>query len=233
MDAILALAGRYEIPVIEDAAELLGGTYKDRPAGSSGWVSAFSFNGNKIITTSGGGMLASDDEEAIQHVRHLSTQAKDVGPLYRHSEIGFNYRLSNVLAAIGIGQLEALPDRIAKRKWIHEAYRTALAELPGLAFMPHADYGEPNYWLTTITIDPTKFLHSCEDVRLALEAENIESRRLWVPLHVQPPFEHCRVRGGQVSEHLFDVGLCLPSGSAMQGADIRRVTDCIRGLAPA
>lgn len=227
MDAILEITGRYDIPVIEDAAEALGGTYKGRPAGSSGWVSAFSFNGNKIITTSGGGMLASDDEEAIEHVRHLSTQAKDPGPFYRHSEVGYNYRLSNICAAIGIGQLELLPERIQTRKWIHDTYRDRLGELPGIDFMPIAPFGEPNYWLTTMTIDPQQFGATCEDIRLALEGQNIESRRVWVPLHLQKPFATCRMRGGQVSEQLFETGLCLPSGSAMTGDDLERVCQAI------
>ena len=227
MDAILEITGRYDIPVIEDAAEALGGTYKGRPAGSSGWVSAFSFNGNKIITTSGGGMLASDDEEAIEHVRHLSTQAKDPGPFYRHSEVGYNYRLSNVCAAIGIGQLELLPERIQTRKWIHQTYRDRLGQLPGIDFMPIASFGEPNYWLTTMTVDPQQFGATCEDIRLALERENIESRRVWVPLHMQKPFAACRMRGGHVSEQLFETGLCLPSGSAMTGDDLNRVCQAI------
>ena len=227
MDAIVSLAREYEIPVIEDAAEVLGGVYKGRPAGSAGWTAAFSFNGNKIITTGGGGMLASNDEEAIGHVRHLSTQAKDPGPFYRHSEIGFNYRLSNVLAAIGIGQLEVLDQRVARRKWINRRYKEKLDNVPGIDFMPEADYGEPNFWLTTITIDADKFGATCEDIRLALEAANIESRRLWVPLHLQKPFSKCRVRGGAVSERLFETGLCLPSGTAMTEDDLERVSDCI------
>lgn len=230
MDAILDVTGRYDIPVVEDAAEALGGTYKDRPAGASGWVAAFSFNGNKIITTSGGGMLVSDDEEVINHARHLSTQAKDPGPFYRHSEVGYNYRLSNVCAAIGIGQLEVLDERIARRKQLNRLYKTRLLELPGIEFMPEADYGEPNFWLSSITVDPSMFGATCEDIRLALEALNIESRRIWVPMHLQKPFAECRVRGGAVSENLFETGLCLPSGSAMTDDDITRVCDCIEGL---
>ena len=230
MDAILEVTGRYDIPVIEDAAEALGGTYKDRPAGASGWVAAFSFNGNKIITTSGGGMLVSDDEEVISHARHLSTQAKDPGPFYRHSEVGYNYRLSNVCAAIGIGQLEVLDERVARRKQLNQLYKARLLELPGIEFMPEADYGEPNYWLSSITVDPSMFGATCEDIRLALETLNIESRRIWVPMHMQKPFAECRVRGGAVSENLFETGLCLPSGSAMTDDDITRVCDCIEGL---
>jgi len=227
MDAILEVTDRYSIPVIEDAAEALGATYKSRPAGAAGNLSAFSFNGNKIITTSGGGMLVSNDEDAINHARHLSTQAKDPGPFYRHSEIGYNYRLSNICAAIGIGQLEILTERVQKRKAINRAYRHHLQQLPGIDFMPEADYGEPNFWLTTITVDPGKFGASCEDLRIALEDVDIESRRLWVPLHQQKPFAGCRMRGGAVAERLFEVGLCLPSGTAMEDEDIDRVCNCI------
>lgn len=230
MDAILEITGRYDIAVIEDAAEALGGTYKDRAAGASGWVSAFSFNGNKIITTSGGGMLVSDDEEAISHARHLSTQAKDPGPFYRHSEIGYNYRLSNICAAIGIGQLEVLNERVQKRKWINRSYRQRLGQLPGIDFMPEAEYGVPNYWLTTMTIDPPKFGATCEDIRLVLEELNIESRRVWVPLHRQKPFANCRTRGGAVADHLFETGLCLPSGSSMTESDLDRVCSCVEKL---
>lgn len=230
MDAILEITSRYDIPVIEDAAEALGATYKDRAAGASGWVSAFSFNGNKIITTSGGGMLVSDDEEAINHIRHLSTQAKDPGPFYRHSEIGYNYRLSNICAAIGIGQLEVLKERVLRRKWVNRFYKDRLLKLPGIAFMPEADYGEPNFWLTAITVDQPTFGKSCEDIRLALEQLNIESRRIWVPLHLQKPFAQSRMRGGAVAERLFEVGLCLPSGTEMSAEDLDRVCQCLEDL---
>ena len=230
MSAIMDIAGQYDIPVIEDAAEALGATYQGSPAGNRGWVSAFSFNGNKIITTSGGGMLVSDDEEVINHVRHLSTQAKDPGPFYRHSEVGYNYRLSNICAAIGIGQLEALADRVAKRTEINRYYKQRLLPLPGIEFMPEADYGEPNYWLTAIAVDPARFGATCEDIRLALEERNIESRRIWVPLHLQKPFSGARVRGGHVAETIFERGLCLPSGTAMSNDDLDRVCQCIEQL---
>jgi pyridoxal phosphate-dependent aminotransferase EpsN len=230
MDAVVEIASRYDIPVIEDAAEVLGGTYKGRPAGSSGWAGVFSFNGNKIITTSGGGMLASDDVELIDHARSLATQARDPGPYYRHSEIGFNYRLSNVCAAIGIAQLEVLDQRVARRREIHDYYKQYLQRLPGIQFMPEAGYGQPNYWLTVIQIDPDRFGATCEDIRLALEELNIESRRLWVPLHQQKSFAHCRCRGGSVAERLFDTGLSLPSGSAMTEQDQQRVIACIEAV---
>jgi pyridoxal phosphate-dependent aminotransferase EpsN len=224
VDAILELCNRYEIPVIEDAAEALGATYKDRAAGASGWASAFSFNGNKIITTSGGGMLCSNDAALIEKVRHWATQAKEPGPLYFHVELGYNYRLSNVLAAIGLAQLEALDERIAQRRRIYEFYQRTLGQLSGIRFMPQAPYGEPNYWLTVIRIDPQKFGASCEDVRLALEAQNIESRRVWVPLHTLPLFADCRYRGRGVAESIFADALCLPSGSALSGEDLERIT---------
>jgi pyridoxal phosphate-dependent aminotransferase EpsN len=227
IDAVLDAAARYEVPVIEDAAEALGGSYKDRPAGSSGWTNAFSFNGNKIITTSGGGMLASNDQQAIDHVRYLSTQARDPGPLYRHAEVGFNYRLSNVCAAIGLAQLEVLDQRVAARRRVWEYYQEHLGGLPGLNFMPQAPYGQGNYWLTVIQVWPDRFGATCEDVRVALEALNIESRRVWVPLHLQKSFAGCRVRGGAVSERIFETGLCLPSGSALTAADQDRVIRCI------
>ena len=223
MDAIVEIASRHEIPVIEDAAEVLGGTYRGKPAGSSGWVSAFSFNGNKIITTSGGGMLASEHADVIEHARQLSTQSKDPGPFYRHSEVGFNYRLSNICAAIGVGQLEVLAERVEKRKWINQQYQQRLGELPGVQFMPVADYGEPNFWLTAITVEPDEFGGRCEDIRIALEEMNIESRRLWVPLHMQRPYVSCRTRGGRVAERLFETGLCLPSGTALTEADLDRI----------
>ncbi len=230
MDSIVQVASRYEIPVIEDAAEALGGHYKGRPTGSSGWVNVFSFNGNKIITTSGGGMLASNDQEVIERVRHLSTQARDPGHLYRHSEIGFNYRMSNVLAAIGMAQLEVLDERVATRKRICHIYRNGLGSLPGISFMPQAEYGETNYWLTVIQVDPAAYGATCEDVRLALEEANIESRRVWVPLHLQKPFANCRIRGGSVAEKIFETGLCLPSGSAMTPEDQDRVVQRIKTL---
>jgi pyridoxal phosphate-dependent aminotransferase EpsN len=228
MDAILEVTNRYEVPVIEDAAEALGATYKDRAAGASGWASAFSFNGNKIITTSGGGMLCSNDATLIEKARHWATQAKEPGPLYYHTELGYNYRLSNVLAAIGIAQLEALDQRIAERRRVHEFYRRTLGELPGIRFMPQAEYGEPNYWLTVIRIDSSQFGATCESVRLALEAQNIESRRVWVPLHTLPLYADCRYRGRGVAESIFADALCLPSGSALSDDDLHRIATGIR-----
>jgi pyridoxal phosphate-dependent aminotransferase EpsN len=175
-------------------------------------------------------MLASDDEALIEHARGLATQARDPGPYYRHSEIGFNYRLSNVCAAIGIAQLEVLDERVARRRQICEYYKQHLGRLPGIQFMPEADYGQPNYWLTVIQVDPGQFGATCEDIRLALEELDIESRRLWVPLHQQKPFAHCRCRGGAVAERLFATGLSLPSGSAMSEEDQLRVIRCLEAV---
>jgi pyridoxal phosphate-dependent aminotransferase EpsN len=218
--------------LIEDAAEALGATYKDRPAGASGWASAYSFNGNKIITTSGGGMLCSNDGELIAKAKHWATQAKDPGHLYRHSEIGYNYRLSNVLAAIGLAQLAVLDERVAARRRIAEYYRGRLGQLPGISFMPKASYGEPNYWLSVIRVDEGQFGASCEAIRLALEAENIESRRVWIPLHQQPIYRQYRSRGGKVAEEIFADSLCLPSGSALTDGDLDRIVTTIERCSP-
>ena len=218
-ERILAVCNKYDVPVVEDAAEALGATYQGRMAGIFGRLGVFSFNGNKIITTSGGGMLVSDDGHLIEKARYLATQARDPAPHYQHSQIGFNYRMSNVLAAIGRGQLRVLEDRVAARRRNYESYRSQLSVLPGVEFMPEADYGRSNRWLTCLTIDPKRFGASREDVRLALEAKNIESRPVWKPLHLQPVFSQYRYRGRGVSERLFEHGLCLPSGSSLSEED--------------
>lgn len=228
-DAILATCAEYSVPVLEDAAEALGATYKGKAAGGFGAFGVFSFNGNKIITTSGGGMLVSGDGELVEKARFLATQARDPAPHYQHSSVGFNYRMSNVLAAIGRGQLRALPGFIAARRGNNEYYRAALGDLPGVDFMPIADYGTPNYWLTCLTIDADQFGTTREEVRLALEKENIESRPVWKPLHLQPLFEGCEMRGGKVGEEIFERGLCLPSGSALRKSDLERITNIIYG----
>jgi dTDP-4-amino-4,6-dideoxygalactose transaminase len=230
LDAIRNLASPYGIPVIEDAAEALGATYHGRAVGASAWASFFSFNGNKIITTSGGGMLCSNDPELIEHARFLATQARDPAPHYQHSEIGYNYRLSNVLAGIGLAQLEVLDQRVQARRANFDFYRDRLADLPGVSLMPEALYGRANRWLTVILIDPQQFGATREDVRLALAADEIESRPVWKPLHCQPVFGGCRRRGGAVAERLFERGLCLPSGSAMTEQDLTRVIDGIRAV---
>jgi len=226
-DPILEACARYEVPVIQDSAEAIGATYKGRMAGAQGRLGVFSFNGNKIITTSGGGMLVSDDEQLIERARFLATQARDPAPHYQHSEVGFNYRMSNVLAGIGRAQLRALPDRIAARRRNFERYRAALGAAPGIEFMPLAPHGGGNFWLTCITIDPARFGASREDVRLALQAHNIESRPVWKPLHMQPVFAGCRARGGDFAGSVFERGLCLPSGSSLSNADLERICGLI------
>ena len=227
-DALAAICDQHEVPLIEDAAEALGATYRGRPAGSFGRFGIFSFNGNKIITTSGGGALVSRDAVAIERARHLATQARDPAPHYEHSTIGYNYRLSNLLAAVGRGQLRVLADRVSARRRNAQRYRELLGDLPGVELMPEASYGRANRWLTCVTIDPDRFGADREQVRLALEANNIEARPLWKPMHLQPVFGECRVLGGRVSEDLFDHGLCLPSGSALTDADLERIASTFR-----
>ncbi len=197
-------------------------------AGSFGQAAAFSFNGNKIITTSGGGMLVSHDKAIAKRARFFATQARNKAPYYQHTEIGFNYRMSNILAAIGRGQLEVLPKRVAARRHNFEFYQTALGDLPGVEFMPEASFGRSTRWLTCLTIDPEEFGATTKDVRLALERRNIEARPVWKPMHLQPVFKDCRVRGGGVSKRLFEKGLCLPSGSALTVADLARVCAVVR-----
>ncbi len=227
-DRILDVCERYGVPVIEDAAEALGAEYRGRPAGSFGRCGVLSFNGNKIITTSGGGMLLSDDEVLIERARKLATQAREPAPHYEHTEVGYNYRMSNLLAAVGRGQLRVLRDRVAARRRVFSWYEELLGDLPGVAFMPEAEFGRATRWLTCLTIDPELFEATREDVRLALEAENIEARPVWKPMHLQPVFEGCRVYRGSVSERLFEFGLCLPSGSAMTREDVERVAGVVR-----
>jgi pyridoxal phosphate-dependent aminotransferase EpsN len=226
-DRILPACAAYDVPVVIDAAEALGADYRGKMAGSMGKLGVFSFNGNKIITTSGGGMLVSDDPALIAQARFLASQARDPAPHYQHSVVGYNYRLSNVLAAIGRGQLGILRERIAARQRNHDHYRSELGDLPGLTFMPIADYGHPNYWLTCLTIRPEEFGATREDVRLALEETNIEARPVWKPLHLQPVFAGCRTRGGAVAADLFERGLCLPSGSNLTANDRDRIISVV------
>ena len=227
---ILEICDRYCVTVLEDAAEALGATYQGRQLGRFGKFGVFSFNGNKIITTSGGGMLVSDDKALIERARWLASQARDPAPHYQHSEIGYNYRMSNILAAIGRGQLELLPERVEARRRIFERYRKSLGDLAGISFMPEAPYGRCTRWLTCLTIDPEAFGATREDVRLALEKKRIEARPVWKPLHLQPVFKGCRVRGGAVAERIFERGLCLPSGSSLSHADQDRIVEVIRRL---
>jgi|FaiFalFF_MnMetaG_3_1042247.scaffolds.fasta_scaffold04357_5 dTDP-4-amino-4,6-dideoxygalactose transaminase len=225
---IQELCQRYGIALVEDAAEALGATYCGKAPGTFGLAGIYSFNGNKIITTSGGGMLVSHDERLIAHARKLATQAREPFPYYEHAEIGYNYRLSNLLAAVGRAQLHTLEQRVQKRRWIFEQYRLRLQHLPGVEFMPEAPWGQCTRWLSVILLDPNEFGATPETVRLALEAENIESRPIWKPLHLQPVFAGCETVGGAVAEDLFRRGLCLPSGTGMTEADIERVVEVIQ-----
>lgn len=227
---IMEACDRYSIPLIEDAAEALGASYKERSPGTFGRIGIYSFNGNKIITTSGGGMLVSEDPEIVAKARFLATQARDPAPHYQHSEIGYNYRLSNVLAGIGRGQLRVLSERVAARRRNFEIYQQALGKLPGLEFMPEAAFGSATRWLTCLTIDPVAFGKDREQVRLALGQQQIEARPVWKPLHLQPVFADCECIGGEVSEKLFERGLCLPSGSNLSLDDLERVIGAIAQL---
>ena len=222
-ESLREVCERHEVVLVQDAAESLGATYRGTPAGGQGALAAFSFNGNKIITTSGGGMLVSPSSDWVEHARKLSTQAREPVAHYEHVEIGFNYRMSNLLAALGRGQLESLAERVATRRSIRDRYRELLGDVPGLAFMPEAPYGTTNAWLTCIVVDPQAFGAARETIRLALEAEVIEARPLWKPLHLQPVFASHDAFGGDVSARLFERGLCLPSGSALTEADQDRV----------
>lgn len=226
--AIEGICEKFGVPIVEDAAEALGASCAGRAAGSFGRMGVLSFNGNKIITTSGGGMLLSNDEELIRRARFLATQARDPAPHYQHSEIGFNYRLSNVLAALGRGQLRTLEERVAARRSNFEAYRAGLGDLPGIGFMPEAPWGRTNRWLTCITVDEARFGATRDDVRLTLEAENIEARPVWKPMHLQPVFAGCRAVGGGESAAIFESGLCLPSGSSLSDLDRARVISVVR-----
>jgi pyridoxal phosphate-dependent aminotransferase EpsN len=212
---------------VEDAAEALGSSCGGRCAGAFGECAAFSFNGNKMITTSGGGMLVSHRRDIVDRTRHLATHAREPAPHYQHSEVGYNYRLSNLLAAIGRGQLRSLRDKLARRRAVNERYRATLSSLPGLQFMPEARYGQSNCWLTCITVDPPLFHASREDVRIALENDGVESRPLFKPMHLQPVFRSCPMVGGTVAQELFNRGLCLPSGSNLAPAEQTRIADII------
>lgn len=226
-DAVRAVCARHDVLLVQDAAESLGSTYRGAPAGGQAPVAAFSFNGNKIVTTSGGGMLVSDDAALVEHARKLSTQAREPAPHYEHTEIGFNYRLSNLLAAVGRAQLATLPERVAARRAVFDRYRMLLAGVPGIDFMPEAPWSEGNRWLTCMTVDPEAFGADREAVRLALEAQDVEARPVWKPMHLQPVFSGHAVFGGAISAALFDRGLCLPSGTGLTEAEQGRIAELV------
>lgn len=226
--AILAACSGHGVPVIEDSAEALGASWQGRAAGSFGALGVISFNGNKIATCGGGGMLVGDDLEQIERARWLAAQAREPAAHYQHEQLGYNYRLSNVLAGIGLAQLDRLDQLVARRRANFADYQRSLADLPGLSFMPEPAESVGNRWLTVIQLDPARFGVGPEPVRLALEREGIESRPVWKPLHLQPVFAGHRRIGGQVSEQLFERGLCLPSGSTLSQTDRTRVIDVVR-----
>ena len=228
--AIVPLLARHGVPLVSDAAEALGATHKGEPAGSFGAMAALSFNGNKIITTSGGGAMVTDDAEWADKARWLSTQARDPAPHYQHSSIGYNYRLSNLLAALGRSQLSDLKRRVDIRRAHNNFYREALGDLPGVEFMPEADGNRSTFWLTTFTIDPVLAGVDREAVRLHLESLDIEARPVWKPMHLQPVFADCEVFGGAVSQRLFEHGLCIPSGSSLTESQRDRVVTEIRSV---
>ncbi|MED2755000.1 aminotransferase class I/II-fold pyridoxal phosphate-dependent enzyme [Bacillus thuringiensis] len=227
MDKIVELCKKYDVTLIEDAAESLGTYYKGKHTGSFGEYGIFSFNGNKIITTSGGGMLVSNDEERVSKVRFWATQSRDQARHYQHSELGFNYRMSNVVAGIGRGQLKVLDQRVQKKRYIFDLYKRELGNLEGIEFMPSNEWNEPNYWLSSMTLNGKV---RPIDVMEALEKENVESRPVWKPMHMQPFFEKYDFVGTDVSEKLFENGICLPSDTKMTEADLEKVVKIIKGL---
>ena len=232
LDEILEVAGRYNIPVLEDSAEALGSEYKGRKCGTFGEYAALSFNGNKIITTSGGGALVCPSEERAKRALFYATQAREQAPHYQHEKIGYNYRMSNICAGIGRGQMFVLEEHVARRREIHDLYVKLLDGVKGVKVMCQPEGGEfnSNYWLTCITVDPEEAGFTREDVRLALDGDNIESRPLWKPMHLQPVFKEAPFYGNGTSERLFEIGLCLPSGSMLTDQDIERVAKVICDL---
>lgn len=229
MNEIMAIAGEYGIPVLEDAAEALGSEYKGRKCGTFGEFACLSFNGNKMITTSGGGALVCRTEEEAKHTKFLATQARDQAPHYQHSHIGYNYRMSNICAGIGRGQMLVLEDHVARRREIHALYKKELSNISGISVFdnPSEEFNS-NHWLTCMVVNPDKAGCSREDIRLKMEEENIETRPLWKPMHLQPVFEGTPYYGADVAEKLFDNGLCLPSGSSLTDEDINRVVSIIK-----
>jgi len=232
MEEILAICNRYNVPMIEDAAESLGSEYKEKKSGTFGKFGIFSFNGNKIITTSGGGMLVSDDTDAIQKARFLATQAKDAAPYYEHSEVGYNYRMSNILAGIGRGQLEVIEERVKAKRLIFLKYFKELANLPGILFMPELENTLSNRWLTTLTIDDKLTGITAVEILEYFAKNNIEARHVWKPLHLQPLFKGAKYYSHHehtsISETLFMKGICLPSGSNISSHEQMRVIESLK-----
>jgi len=233
MDPILTLCHQYGVPVLEDAAEALGSIYRGRPAGSIGDIGVFSFNGNKIITTTGGGMLVSRNQAWVEKARFWSQQARDPGLAYEHSEMGYNYRMSNVLAGIGRGQLEVLDLRVRQRRAIAFRYRDAFADLPGITLMPQAAYGLHTNWLSCFLIDEREFGSTRDALIRVLDEANVESRPVWKPMHLQPLYAGCERYGGEVAEDLFRRGICLPSSSSLPEEDQLHVINAVRRIAGA
>jgi pyridoxal phosphate-dependent aminotransferase EpsN len=233
-DEIKAICTKYDVPIIEDAAESLGAIYKGKASGTFGDFGIFSFNGNKIITTSGGGMLVSDNLEAINRARFLATQARDQARHYQHSELGYNYRLSNILAALGRGQLRMLENHIENKRKVYNRYYEKLSEINGIQFMPEAQIGKATRWLTALTLDANTINVSVDKIITALEKENIEARPVWKPLHLQPLFKnnayYPHSKDKSVSENLFNEGICLPSGSDLTEKDQDRVIKCFKNV---
>ena len=229
IEEIISISKKYDIPLIEDAAESLGSKYKNQPLGTFGDIGIFSFNGNKIITTSSGGAILSKNKEFIKKAKFLATQAREDQPHYEHKEIGYNYRMSNVCAAIGLGQLEVLETRVVKRRYIHDFYKNKLSKIESIKFLNDIDGFYSNRWLTTIVLEENSKINN-EKIRLELQKNNIESRPLWKPMHLQPVFNTYQALTNGVSEDLFNRGLCLPSGSNMSDQDLNRVVDIIKNL---
>ena len=232
LDVILEVARRYKIPVLEDSAEALGSEYKGKKCGTFGEYAALSFNGNKIITTSGGGALVCPSEERAKRALFYATQAREQAPHYQHEKIGYNYRMSNICAGIGRGQMFVLDEHVARRREIHDLYVKLLAGVKGVKVMcqPEGEDFNSNYWLTCITVDPEEAGFTREDVRLALDEDNIEGRPLWKPMHLQPVFKNAPFYGNGTSERLFEIGLCLPSGPTLTDEDVERVTKVVKQL---
>jgi dTDP-4-amino-4,6-dideoxygalactose transaminase len=230
MDEITAVARQYGIPVLEDAAEALGSSIDGRKCGTFGDIGVLSFNGNKIITTSGGGALVAHSSALVKDARFLATQARDEAPHYQHSQIGYNYRMSNLCAGVGRGQMEVLADRVKQRRKVYEQYHSQLAGKRGISFVEEPAGYFSNRWLSTILIDPKEAGFTREDLRLKLEQDNIESRPLWKPMHMQPVFEGCPYYGDGTAEQLFENGLCLPSGSNLSEDDMERILGVIKSM---